>query len=108
MANRDTGQPKKNSPVIWALVSVAIPIIAVAVGFLVVAGASKGVGGDLIGTVYLIYAEVGVGIASICGAAAAVYSIMKREDYLTLASVGLLLNLVFIAYGALVGRMLLR
>ena len=108
MATPETSGLKQDKRFVWGVLSVAIPILAVAVGLFIVAGASRGVGGDMVGPAFFVYAEVGVGIAGIFGAAAALRSILKREDCLTLASVGLLLNLAFIVLGALAGKMLLR
>jgi hypothetical protein len=106
MTTPETG--KQGKRFVWGMLSIAIPILAVLIGFLIVADASRGVGGDMVGPAYFVYAELGVGIAGIFGAAAALRSILKREDCLTLASVSLLLNFAFIVLGVLAGKMLLR
>jgi hypothetical protein len=108
MADHKTEQLSQGFQVFWGPVSLAIPLIVVLVGLLFVASASKGVGGDMVGPAFFVYAVVALGIAGVFGLAAAIRAIAKREDWITLAFVGLLLNLVFVGYGALCASHLLR
>ncbi len=108
MSDSDTKHLAQDVPVFWGPVSIAIPIGALVIGFLVVAGASKGVGGDMVGFGFLIYAAIAVGAAGIFGAAAAIRAIKKEEKWIALAVLGLLLNLAFIAVGAFYGSLFLR
>ena len=108
MADHETEQSPHELRVFWGPLSLAIPLAVAVVGFLFVAGASKGVGGDMVGPAFFVRATFALGIAGIFGFAAAIRAIVKREDWITLAFVGFLLNPVFIVYGALAGKMLLR
>lgn len=108
LADHKKEQSPQEPRYLWGPLSVAIPIISVVVGFLFVASGSKGVGGDMVGLGFLLYAGVGVGIAGIFGEAAAIRAIMKGEDRITLAFAGLFLNLILIALGVLFAGVLLK
>lgn len=108
MTDSETNSAAPDVPAFWGLVSLATPITAILVGFLFVASASKGVGGDMVGAGFLIYAAVAVGGVGIFGAAAAVRAIKKEEKWIALAILGLLLNLAFIAVGAFYSSIFIR
>ncbi|RRJ94315.1 hypothetical protein Ga0100231_008050 [Opitutaceae bacterium TAV4] len=108
MTDSETNHLEQDIPIFWGPVSIAIPTAALVIGFLFVAGASKGVGGDMVGFGFLIYAAVAVGAAGIFGAAAAIRAIKKEEKWIAFAFVGLLLNLAFIAVGGFYASILFR
>ena len=92
----------------WGPMSLAIPVVAVVVGFLVVAGASKGVGGDMVGFGFLLSALVGLGIAGMLGGVSAIYALKQKEKWVVLPIIGLLLNLAFVLIGVFYGTLFLR
>ena len=108
MTDHEQGRKEEDSRSIWALLSIAIPVVAVVLGFLVVASGSSGAGGDMVGQGLFVYAMAGAGIVGVFGTAAAIKSVLRREDCLTLASVSLLVNLALVVVGALAGWSLLR
>jgi hypothetical protein len=100
--------PAQESPSFWGPVSLALPLIAVVLAFLVVAGASKGVGGDMVGFGFLLYALIGLGIVGVLGIAAAIRALVKNEKGIVFPIVGILLNLVFVMVGIFYGSIFLR
>ncbi len=98
----------RDVPVIWGPLSLAIPVGAVVISILFIASASKGVGGDMVGFAFLIYAAIAVGCAAILGIGAAFLAIRKKEKYIALAIVGFITNLVLIAIGLFYGSLFIR
>jgi hypothetical protein len=104
----DLRKSEQDNPAFWGPISFAIPVVFLLFGFLFVADASSGVGGDMVGPGVFVYAEIALGGAGIFGVAAAIRAVIRRERWITLACVGLLLNLVFVIYGAICAIWLLR
>jgi hypothetical protein len=108
MTDLNTKNFSRDVPVFWGPLSLAIPVGAVVISFLFIASASKGVGGDMVGFAFFIYAAIAVGCAAILGIGAAFLAMRKKERFIALAIVGFLMNLVLIAIGVFYGSIFIR
>jgi len=94
------------SPAFWGLISLALPIAAAVLGFLLLASVGKGVGGDMIGAGVAMLAIAALGVAAIGGLVAACVAIKKKERWIMCAVLGLVLNLPLALYGVSILRRL--
>ncbi len=98
---RDKPTSSAVSP-ICGVISIALPICALGAALVLVARASKGTGGDMAGPGVLIDGVRIIGVSGLLGGAAAVQAMVRKEKCLTLAQIGLVLNVILLAIGCLV------
>jgi hypothetical protein len=87
------------NPAFWGPISVAVPAVVTVIGFLAVASASKGVGGDMVGFGILVYALGAAGLGSVFGLFAAGVAMKKNERRIVFAIIGFIVNLPIAAVG---------
>lgn len=108
MYDRKPKNLELNVPVFWGPVSLAIPVVTFVGSILFIATMSSGTGGDMIGAGAIVYAAVALGIAGIAGASAAAWAIKRKESWIALAVIGMILNLPCIWLGAVYGTLILK
>jgi hypothetical protein len=88
-------------PPYWGVTSFSVPFVSLLIALLVVAGVSKGVGGDMAGGGMMFYCSIAVGAAGIFGLVASAISMAKEERWMVLAVCGIILNLPLVVAGGL-------
>lgn len=108
MYDRKPKNTELDVPVFWGPVSLAIPLVTFVGSILFVATVSRGTGGDMVGAGAIVYGAVALGIGGIAGASAAIWAIKRKESWIALAIIGIILNLPCIWIGAVYGTLILK
>jgi hypothetical protein len=84
---------------IGGVISITVPICGMGAALVLVASASRGTGWERAGPGILIDSVMIVGISGLLGATAALRAMVRKEIWLGLAQVGLILNIIILAIG---------